>query len=231
MKISTSRKTFTISLFLMCSLGMSWHIMVSATAVAMATIRYTSYKVDGHLFEHRVDVQEGKRTEKYSIDNRVVEADAYQTQRATAEAAEQKRELDRIESHLREEELELARQQTFSLAAQRACEHKRVQQALEQLEIIYARVASDKLRPFYLFAGATIANQEALDAVMSNQIPEAKKVAADAQTTTVQLRALGDRLESTLRSLRSFSRESLNNAIARSDDPRLLRELLAEATA
>jgi hypothetical protein len=229
MKIISVRKSSATKFFLICSLTIQSPGVAYAT-IPTASIRYTSYQIDGHSFEQRVDVQKGKRIEKFSIDGKSVEEALYQIQFSQADENERKREREQVETYLREQELEVARQQQFKVTARISYEKKRMIALVQHIESLYAKLNSDKLRPFYFFSTATIANQETLAAIMAQELPEAKKLVALEDVTAQLLQEMSNRLEKTVRALQTFSRDSVNNALARSDDSCLLRELVQEMT-
>jgi|GEM_PF-1866551 hypothetical protein len=189
-------------------------------------IRYTEEKLDGKLFVHRVDVVNGTRKERWAIDGDLVAAQDFEELLLDAEKAERRMERRRLEELRGKEEMELAQQQEFGRTSRLAIERKRLNLILGQIETELAKIRDPKLAPYYIFSDTSFANAESFTQLCDELVPQARELCETENVVSEELSKFIVHFEQQPARLRTLFRATVNNAINKCDDTRLLKELL-----
>ncbi len=193
--------------------------LLDAGIVHHTLISVTEQKILGHIFKH-VMVSGGAEKDEFFIDGHAATQDRYY------------QELDQLQKKEREEELlqqQAARRSRieFADAMQVEIAAKLVNKILAQIAQMFTRIANPALEKFFVFHKNSIDSQnqlmqlqdftEQLDASIQDKI---------ARQDFEGLHLLFTKLEHWPTRLEKFFQDTVQNAIKKSDDTVMLKELL-----
>lgn len=204
-------------------LGFCQYFIMRACDTEVITVYYKKETIHGQTFIYREDTINGKKKCSWTVDGNAVDASDYEE--ALLEAEKEVRRQAR-----QKEEENRVREWDLQLQAMVALVKKQVHLKITAIEAELQRIDDQRLKPFLLFENHTLASQEALDTIVRELIPGAKKIVADSgdvgREGLHELNSYADRLEGISERVRDFFYASVNNAINHCDDTRLLKEFL-----
>ncbi|MDP3787696.1 MAG: hypothetical protein Q8Q60_00080 [Candidatus Chromulinivorax sp.] len=193
--------------------------LIDAGIVHHTLISVAEQKIMGHLLKH-VMVSGGAEKDEFFIDGHTVTQDRYQ------------QEFDRLQQKEREEELlqqQVARRSRieFADAMQVEIAAKLLNKILAQITQIFTRINNPALIQFFVFSKGTIDSQDQLmqlrDFTQQLQVSIQDKIV---QQDFEGLHLLFTKLEHWPTRLEKFFQDTVQNAIKKSDDTIMLKELL-----
>lgn len=189
-------------------------------------IRYTEERLNDALFVHRVDVVNGVRKERWAKDGVFVSEADWEEALLEAEKVERRTERRRAESLRVKEEMEIAQQQEFVGKLRAGIERKRLNLLLAQIDTELVRVKDTKIIPYHVFRDTTFATNKSFVQFCDELVPQARALCELDDASESDLSAMIAQLEPAPTQLRLFLRATIDNAINKCDDTRLLKELL-----
>ncbi len=144
-----------------------------------------------------------------------------------AEKVERRMERRRVEALRVKEEMEIAQQQESVGKLRASIERKRLNLLLAQIDAELVRVKDAKIIPYHVFRDTTFATSKSFFQFCDELIPQARALCElDNSASEGDLSSMIAQLESAPTQLRLFFRATIDNAINKCDDTRLLKELL-----
>ncbi len=193
-------------------------------------IHVTEQAVDGATFVHRVDLNNGVRSERWMINGSQVPEDAFEHE--LAEAQQRAWLAERVQQRAREREQEEVRRQEsiFYFQAQRALARKQLVLVICDVESALERVRDERIARYHAFSPETIAEQEELDELRTQLLADARLLLNDDDdeepTACEVFRETAEQLEPYIERLHGLYRATVKRAIDVCDDTRMLKELL-----
>lgn len=177
--------------------------------------------INNKTFTHRVDIINGKRDERWALDGRVVDRQEFQEEFLDAQKEELRQE------YLKQEETQ-KKHDEFTMQFQRDSFAKIIEISLSKINDELARVSDKRLEPFLAFEKNTIASAQELDTLQNSTLVRAHEVLKQKYDIPLdELRTMMTTLEPFADRIRDFYYATVKNAQDRSDDTKLLKDLLA----
>ncbi len=193
--------------------------IVDAGIVQHTSISIAEHKILGHLFKH-VMISGGAEKDEFFIDGHVVTQDRYY------------QELDQLQKKERDDEM-LQQQATrrsrieFADAMQVEIAAKLLNKIVAQIAQLFTRIDNSALTQFFVFSKGTIDSQDQLIQLRDfTQQLQASIQSKIAQQDFEGLNLLFTKLEHWPIRLEKFFQDTVQNAIKKSDDTAMLKELL-----
>lgn len=182
---------------------------------------YSEEKVNGQIFSHRIEILEGLQKDIYKINSELVEdRQVYEDAYLEAEKEERRRERQK------EYEARLAHE-LFKHKAQIALMKKILALESDFLRKEVRQLEKHSMEGYFLFSPETIRNHDEYDMICNDLLPHIDSLVYSGQDVPYQ--SFVDTLDQVERykdRMKSFVRDTINNAIDQCDDTRALKELL-----
>ena len=199
-------------------------VLLTASIFYAGTIHHTmisitEQKVMGHMFKH-VMTSGGVEKDEYFIDGYAIAKDVYQQE--LERVLKKEREEDSVRQEIsRRSRIEFADMMQVQIAA------KLLNKVLVQVAQLIERIEKASLEKFYIFTDSTIDSQDQLmqlkDFTQQLELSIQKKIA---NQDFEGLNLLFTKLEYWPERLEKFFQNTVQNAIKKSDDTIMLKELL-----
>jgi hypothetical protein len=201
-----------------CFMVMMWVSLGEAKIVRTVSVSLVEERVNGKLFAHRIDVVDGVKKEKWSMDGKGFEQDEYD-QKILDEELEERRGQRQSEYDTR------VRLAEFKHEARSQVIKQLLHQLVQEVEKGVSKFDKYELTPYMVYTPGTIANEidfsnittytvsPARDLLVTNFDPEKAKETIDV-------------LEAYPTKLATLFEDSVNNAINKCDDPKRLKQWL-----
>jgi hypothetical protein len=199
---------------------------LAAVVVKETVIRYTEEHINGVVFKVRSDLTNGVLTERKAINDKQVSPDEFAQQKETALLADIRRQREEDENKRRQQETQDADQQIFNQRARCAIFKKQIALLVKDVEQELGRMRKQTLDSYVTFEDPVISSREQFEDIERVVIPSAKTLLSADNLTELELNSMIRRLEKIPDSLRRLSQSTITHAINKSDDTKLLKELL-----
>lgn len=182
---------------------------------------YTEECIDGKLFAHRLDYFEGVRKEQWSIEGKTVDAQSYEERILEAEKNERRRERQKDEKEKND-------QQLFKMKAQRALLKKLLQAHVNLYFSDIALFERYHLEPYFCYAATTFTSYQAYTQFVMGALACAQKILNESidEEDISELQELYEQLEAMQDAWKLFYRATVEQAIEKCNDTKMLKELL-----
>lgn len=191
---------------------------ISPKITHQQVVATTKELVQGRQFTHTYRMADGVAQEQWAIDGTVVDKTTYEDTILAAEMAERRAERER--AYLAQVE-ELAAFQRAQQGAVKKLIGKTAQAVRQQL----AKLEEYHLLP-YITYGQQSLTQEQFESV-GGLLTQATELRAAAEPALSELQAMLAKLEQVEQGMKRLIRDSIEQAIAQSDDTEMLKKLLA----
>lgn len=199
------------------------HALAAKIIEKCVTVSFIQERINGNRFAHRTELVDGVRTELWAVNGSAVYQAEYDEAIITAELEECKaaRQKECEKERKKQEEL---------IALQRAGLMKLLKVYFDQLESIIKRFADPRLKPYLVFNGATL-NQEQYQELINTLMPQIAKIIEGAEQLSIpDLSTLIAKVETYPERIEQLYWATVKNAQEQSNDTRLLKDLLSLTT-
>jgi len=177
-------------------------------------------EIGGVVFTHRIDTINGQQKELWVIDGQQVEEHEYFDQLSEQEALERKKQ--RLEESRR-----IREQQRFVFQEQWAVLKKIVRCHVQVIEKYLNKLSDSRLQPYLAFSAESFSGQDVFDDFIKNEFLEAQNlVDGHNELSLEELQDVPSRLLPYQERIIKLYQDTLQIARERSDDTRLLKDLL-----
>ena len=185
------------------------------------SVYYKKEILDGKTFAYREDLANGVKKQVWSIDGKPVEFEEYEEVILDAE-----KEIRRRERRARDERRRAAQDSRLQAVVEL---HKKLLRLLvEDVEAALAKFDDHRLMPFLVFDKDSLLSHKEFETIEGELLQEAKKVlyeeVQDGDKTS--LAATIQKLDGLPERLQELFQKTVDNAIKRCDDTKMLKELL-----
>jgi len=211
------KKGLLFSLFLLFGVVQS-SVFATIKEVEEMSVYYKKETIGSQVFVYREDVVNGVKKEAWNIDGEAIGADDYEEQLWQAEKeARQKDRAVRAEKRRARQESELQIAQ--------ALQKKLLRLEIERIEAGLDRFDDHRLVPFLVFDDAL--SKEQFEKIETELLSEARILLRHLNVDTiVDLKTILNKLEGVSDRLELCFQKTVNNAVNRCDDTKVLKELL-----
>lgn len=202
--------------FLMVTIGLVWSF--EAKVVRTVAVSLVEEHVNGHLFVHRIDVVDGLKKEKWTLDNKAIEPEAYDQR--ILEAEMQERKIERQKEYEKRVRLAEFKQEARSQVTKQLLAHM-----IDQVEQGLSKFEKYELKPYLVYSPGTIANEVDFSDITTYQVSPARNLlVCDFEIEKAQETI--EKLEPYVDKLAVLFEESVTNAINKCDEPKKLKQWL-----
>lgn len=191
---------------------------IEAKIVRTVSVSLVEEKVNGKLFTHRIDVVDGVKKEKWSMDGKSLEKDEYD-QYILAEELEERR-VERQKDY--DKRVKFAE---FKHEARSQVLRQLLHQLVERVEKGVSKFDKYELTPYMVFTPGTIANEVDFGNITTYTITPARELLT-ASFDPEKAKETINTLESYPTKLSTLFEDSVSNAINKCDDPKRLKQWL-----
>lgn len=195
------------------------HTIIYAGHKKSVMMYATEEKINGTTFMHRIDTIDGQRKEVWVIDGQQTTEYDYFDRVAQEEAVENKRLRQQESAKIRE-------QQRFIAQEQAAILKKILCGDIQTIEKYLNKLSDARLRQYLMFEPASFVTQEELDAFIQEKLLKAQKLMDEVEPSLSELHETIDSLKPYGERAMLLYQHTLQAARERSDDTRLLKDLL-----
>jgi hypothetical protein len=185
-------------------------------------VLYTEEKANDTLFIHRVDIIEGYKKEAHFINGQPTTPGEYEEALLAAETEERRRER----AHLQDTRLK-----TYDLyyKARSKIAKNELKPLVTTIEAETKKLADSRLKPFLIFSPQTIGSPEELQTITSTLIPQAYKLLEEPfeAANYGHFNHIKAEIGRVLPRIQDMCNATLDNAITKGDDTKLLKDILA----
>lgn len=182
------------------------------------SIYFVEEKVNGIPFTHRSDCIDGVKKEVWTIQGRAVAQEEYEEEILQAELQERRKERALQESRRRSQE-------EFAIKVQYQASKKLVRLLVPEVEAALKKLTDIRLEPYIHYTSHSFGSRADLDQVKAD-IAHAYDLLDQETVELADLQELYHTLELYPNRLQILYQDSVQNAIKKCDDTRLLKDLL-----
>lgn len=198
-------------------------VVVAAPAreIEELAVYYKKEVLGGKAFVYREDVANGVKKEAWTVDGKPVDSQEYEEALLDAEK-EVRREERRVAEEYRK------RHQQARLSSSFQLQKKLLRLQIEQVEVVLKRFDHHRLTPFLSFDKEKTLSQEDFEHIDQALLDQAKKLlyTADQEIDLPTLATMIEKFDMLPTRLQDLFHATVNNAIKRCDDTKVLKELL-----
>ncbi len=178
--------------------------------------------INNVVFIHETIIENAVKKEYFSIDGKSVTPQEFEDQILHAEKEESKKNRQRKQ----EERLKL---HETKYRGSVKISQKDLDETLNELEIELNRLMDERLKSFMLFSPHTVSSEEELLSLKESDLPEAKKMCEKTPDNVdiTKLQSILATMKNAIVTIREMYVATVNNAIEKADDTKLLKELLS----
>jgi hypothetical protein len=199
---------------------------VQAAVVKETVIRYAQEVSNGEAFASRSDITNGAVKEQWSVNNKVVSAEAYTLAREEAFKQEMANERKREEERKQQDIAAELKKQEFNRLARLDVVKKEISVTIKHIEAGLVKIKNKMLEPYLFFEQGSFATSDQLKSIELELLPRAKDLIALSQTTEDELQVMLHNLTFIPDRLDTLFQSTVKHAINVCDDTKLLKELL-----
>lgn len=180
----------------------------------------TETRIGDDHFLHRIELDNGKRSQEWRINGSPVSAQDYEETLLEAEKEERRKELRRKEKRMQQDI-------TLHDCARADIVKKLLSRSISEVRTHIDRLHEYGLHEYYHFSPHTVLSQGELDELFLEQLPYVESlVSAASGCSSYELSHALERLEQWPDRLQQFFNDTLKDAVQRCDDTQRLKRLL-----
>ncbi|MBA3751914.1 hypothetical protein H0X06_03930 [Candidatus Dependentiae bacterium] len=179
--------------------------------------------INNVIFVHETIIENAVKKEYFSIEGKSVAPHEFEDQILHAEKEESKKKRQR-------KQVERLKLHETKYRGSVKISQKDLDETLTELEIELNRLMDDRLKAFMLYSpSTTLSSEEELLAFKEADLPEAKKWCEKSPENIdiTQLQSILATMKNAIVTIREMYVATVNNAIEKADDTKLLKELLS----
>jgi len=215
-------KTMIAKICCSALIGVGCAVMAApAREIEELAVYYKKEVIGGTSFVYREDVANGVKKEAWTVDGKPVDFQEYEENLLDAEK-EVRRQERRVAEECRKRHQQARLSSTFQL------QKKLLRLQIEQVEVVLKRFDDHRLTPFLLFDKEKTLSQEDFKHIDQTLLDQAKKLlyTADQEVDLPTLATMIEKFDVLPGRLQDLFHATVNNAIKRCDDTKVLKELL-----
>lgn len=192
-----------------------------AREIEELAVYYKKEVIGGMSFVYREDIANGVKKEAWTVDGKPVESQDYEESLLDAEK-EVRRQERRVADGRRKRHQEMRLSSSFQL------QKKLLRLQIEQVEVVLKSFDDHRLTPFLSFDKEKTLSQKEFESLDQTVLDQAKKLlyTADKEVDLPALAAMIEKFDMLPTRLQDLFHVTVNNAIKRCDDTKVLKELL-----